>query len=331
MGAYRKELRYGPIEIIISETEIKYKTLKQNGTIRALSIIEIEVQRGRIFSFGYLKVKTANDTFCIEFPRKFNAELEEWKNDYDTGKYKAKEKQIKIKQNPAIQDKKVSAATEKNEIISATYKVVGKNPDTGRRKTRQIVRSANMGKEDIGKASGLLPPYEVERIEDEPPTEAQTKYAQKLEITFPSDASIRDASIFLTRAENFEELHQYGTAEWLLEIYINKYGIYIPKYANAIEAHRVFFCEMDKRERLEYFAMRVYNEYKGTKYLFPFEAEKSEQKIFENFAQKYIEDKKFMESFSRYAADDLPLGRKVSKQLKAYEIVRGYLQGSEQG
>ena len=329
MGAYRKELRYGSIEILISETEIKYKTPKQKGIVRASAITGIEVQRGKFLSFGYLKIRTTDDMVSIEFPKKFNAELEEWKNDYDMGKYKAKEKQVKTSKHSTMPIGKMSALTEKNELISAIYNVSGKNPDTGRRKTRQIIRSENMTEAEVEKASGLLPPYEIEKIADEAPTEEQIKYAQKLGVAFPKDASIRDATIFLTRAENYEELHQKGTAKSLLEIYINKYGIYIPKYANAQESYRAFFCGMNKQEKVEYFAMRVYNEYKGTEYMFPFEAEKSEQEIFEKFAQKYIEDKKFMESFLKYMADDLPIGHKVAKQLKAYEIVRGYLQGAE--
>ena len=180
MGAYRKELRYGSIEILISETEIKYKTPKQNGIVRASAITGIEVQRGKFLSFGYLKIRTTDDMVSIEFPKKFNTELEEWKNDYDVGRYKAKEKQVKTSQHSAMPIGKMSALTEKNELISAIYNVSGKNPDTGRRKTRQIIRSEDMTEAEVEKASGLLPPYEIEKIADEVPTEAQKMHQSEM-------------------------------------------------------------------------------------------------------------------------------------------------------
>lgn len=325
MGAYRKELKYGTLEIIITESEIKYNTPKQNGLIPAMAVTGIEIQEAKFLSFGHLQINTTTEKFSIEFPKKFNTELKNWKNDFDTGKYKVKEK-VPKGSKITVQGKEISAHTERNELISAVYNVIGKNPETGRKKTRQVIRSENASETEIEKASGLLPPYEISRVKDEAPTEAQIKYAQKLGITFPSDATIRDASLFLTRIENHENLHQKGTIEWLLDIYINQYGIYIPRYANAKESHRAFYHGMSKQDQIEYFVMRVYNECKGTKYMFPFEAEKTERKIFQDFIQKYIEDKKFMDSFLKYTADDLPMKYKVMKKLKAYEIVKEYLE-----
>lgn len=317
MGAYKKHLQFGFMTYDITNSEFKYDTREGKDAINAVAIKGIKIKKGSFFSLGTITIETFGKTYEIKFPSKFNNDFLQWKQDFDTGVYKAVEKATMT----SVKKQNFSSNHEGNDVISAWYKVTGKNPATGRKKTEKLVWINKATEDEVAKQSGLLPPYTVERQEDTPPSEAQIGHARSLGIMLPGDATMEDASVFLTRAENNEPIHQVGADADFVKTLICKLGIYVPKYANAQEAYWRYIGSLKQEEQVAYFAMRIYSENKGLGYLFPYQATEDERRKFDGFAKAHIGDKKFMESFTRYTLGDFPLGAKIQKQLKAYNMV----------
>ena len=326
MGAYKKTLTFGPLEIVIGEREIKYNTPRQKGIIYATGIRGIEIKNGTFFSLGYLTISTNDAEYKIEFPKKFNKELQQWKQDFESGKYKPKEKTVSLGEKPTANINKYGMTTKgRNDIACVRFIVKGKNPKTGRVKTVTVLGAENEPAETVVKRSGLLEPYEVEEQEERIPTERQFEYARNIGVKFPDDATCTDAAILLTRAENGEEIIQRKIPRELIEIAIYKLNLYIPRYAGANDFGWIYYNSLNGTERYEYFAMKVFCENTGKPYDFPHEATEDEKRMFSDFAEKYQNDRSFIESFSRYSIDDMPIGGTIKKKLKAYDIARAYM------
>lgn len=326
MGAYKKILTFGPLEIIIGEREIRYDTPRQKGVINATEIREIEIKDGTFFSLGYLTIRTWNKEYQIEFPKKFNKDLHQWKEDFETGNYKPKEKNVMTRERNTSNIGKYGATEKgKNDIVCVEFVVKGKNPKTGRMKTAVVVGTDDEPIETVAKRSGFIEPYEVKKEEERIPSEGQFQYARTLGIKFPDDATLRDASIILRRAQENEEIVQRKIPKELIEIAIHKLNLYIPRYAGAKDFGYIYYNSLNGNERYEYFAMKVYCENSGKDYSFPFEATNEEKELFEKFAEKYQNDRSFIESFSRYTIDDMPIGGTIKKKLKAYDIAKAYM------
>ena len=110
----------------------------------------------------------------------------------------------------------------RNRVICTCYSVKGKNPDSHRTKKETVVVESTASLEDVQRKSGLFPPYEIIKVDLVPPTEKQISYAKECGIVFPEDASIRDASIFLTRYENGQPLIQPAVSDDLVRYLIEK-------------------------------------------------------------------------------------------------------------
>ena len=317
---YRHPMEAGPTRIQIDHDKVVYKTLGKEGIINTSEIKEVIFKGSNGFlGLGSLVIKTAMETVEIKTPASFNKALSKWISDIKNGLYRLKTT-LTSTTNISLMSNK-----EGNEIICSWYKVKGINPNTNRKKTITFVWDNMASQEEVGRKSGLLEPYEVEQLKADSPTLAQERYANGIGLRFPSDATTQDATIFLTRYENQEPIHQNGIAKWLLEIYIYKLQVYVPKYASVNEAHIYYYHGMPIKERVAYFAMRVYNDNKGKSHMFPHEATREEQEKFKIFSEEHYQDDKFMESFQRYGAMDLPIGGKVQKRLKAYDIANSYL------
>ena len=318
---YMRPLETNPVKIYISVEGIRYIVLGKEMMIRADKIKSVTYKKAKFLSLGLLTIQTDADSVNIKTSSYFNSALEKWVDDINSGVYQINQN---IRVSRTTYGKGFVSNSERN-IACAWYKVTGINPNTNRRKSETFPWFRETPVEDIEKASGLLGPYECEQLPDRMPSDAQLEYARRIGVIIPRDATMEDASIFLTRKENNKPLHQVGVAEWLIKKYICELKVYIPLYASLTEAHSQYYYSLSVKERIVYFAMKVYDENKGAKYLFPHEATQIEQEKFRVFAEEYYRDNKFMESFERYSAEDLPIDGAIKKRLKAYDIANSYL------
>lgn len=218
-------------------------------------------------------------------------------------------------------------AAKRNHVTCAVYSVRGKNPGTGRMKKVDVVVESTASVDDVQKRSGLLPPYEVERVDGstyDGPTEKQLAYAKKVGINFPDDATSRDATIFLTRYEEERPLCQPATPDRFVRLLIDR-GIVVPAYAGMLEVSNMYLNGVSLEERIAFFAMRVFCKLKGRQYCLLDDAPEAEREAFYRFAEEYQKDKVFVRSVYCYSGEDLPLDScTISKRLKAYDIAADY-------
>lgn len=214
----------------------------------------------------------------------------------------------------------------RNRIVPASFSVKGKNPETGRRKTVYVITEASASIEEVQRKSGLLPPYEIERISDvDPPSDAQIHYAEKLGFAFPVDATMSDATVFLTRCEEGRPLIQEPMPDNLARYLIEK-GIAVPAYAGAEESTDLYLSHAGHQERASYFCMRVFCSLTGRRYCFIEDATSDERKLFADFAHSYGDDTEFRRSLSHYGSEDMPLGSfPTLKKLNAYDVAAAFL------
>ena len=212
----------------------------------------------------------------------------------------------------------------KNHITCKMYSVKGKNPDTNRFKTVQVVVSLTETTEKIQLKSGLLPPFEIKEILPDMPTERQIAYAKNINLALPQDATKQDCSIFLSRYENQKPLYPSPMPEKILCYLIDK-NIYVPSYAGIDEAHNLYFNNIDLNEQCAYFGMKVYCNIKKKQCYFLEDADPKELNLFYEFARQYENNNEFVRSLSFYSGDDLPIGSYfISKKLKAYNMALDY-------
>lgn len=221
--------------------------------------------------------------------------------------------------------KPVQLAAARNRVVCTIYAVKGKNPATGRRKTVQVVSESTDSLDVVQKKSGLLPPYEVEPVPPQGPSEAQLQYASRLGFAFPPDATSKDATVFLTRAEDGVPLSQPAAPDWMVRYVISK-GIFVPAYAGAGEVSAAYLFGSSERERAAFFCLRVFCTVHRQGYRILEDATPEEAALFYGFADTYGEDEEFCRSLEHYGAADLPLDRAAPlKRIKAFDLAAAYL------
>lgn len=310
-------------KITVTQDEIVYSEKKNSGRIKIKDISEFDVTEGTFTQYGHLRIVENGTEHKINFVSTHNKGLRALQK--ELGFYNVTEsKNVKEERRPPMTTTPASTIrASRNDIVAVTYNVTGKNPKTGRKKSQTVVVSENASESTIIERSGLEEPCEIVRLEN-PPTDAQILYAKKLGIQIPGDATSKDVSVFLTRAENNEPIYQKKANREILSVLIDRLGIYIPAYAGDNDLNGYYWAGMSKAERYAYFAMRVYAENVGKNYRFLFEATNSEQEMFKNFSEKYMGNSEFENSFNCYVFSDVPLNGKIKKRLKAYQIASAF-------
>ena len=79
------------------------------------------------------------------------------------------------------------------------YRVIGKS-EKGRRKTEYVIGMDSQEAIEKATAKGLIPPFEIEMLEHEPPTERQIACLERNGIIYPDGITKEDASCLLSRA-----------------------------------------------------------------------------------------------------------------------------------
>lgn len=218
-----------------------------------------------------------------------------------------------------------SLAANKNRITCQWYSVKGRNPKTGRKKTVTVVACSLDPLALVQERSGLLPPYEVEAIAQQPPSDAQVRYASKLGFVFPADATSEDATVFLSRSEAGEDLVQPAAPDWMVRYAVSR-GIYVPAYGGSSEVSAAYLFGCSKREKAAFFCMRAFCTVCRKSYRILEDAAPGEVALFYEFADAYGEDPEFSRSLDHYGVADLPLDRFVApKRLKAFDLAAAFL------
>ena len=127
------------------------------------------------------------------------------------------------------------------------YKVYGINPETKRKKSVKVIAASNSSAEQIQVKSGLLPPYEVEKVTPLA-SDAQLETMRKHGFQPPTGLSMQDASIFITRSVEGENLKQ-PVAPLVFVNYAIENNVYIPKYANIKEAQNYLIAALPKKKK----------------------------------------------------------------------------------
>ena len=213
----------------------------------------------------------------------------------------------------------------RNGVICGVYNVKGTNPKTGRRKTETVYAPLPTPAAQIGKLSGLQPPYEVAPVPPVAPSDAQLKYAADLGAGIPKDATRQDLSYIISCALGEEDPDVHPADDRLIRYVIDR-GIYVPPYTGRNNLTRLYLDGVPLKERIIYFCLRVYCSEFGKKYRIIPEAPKDVLRVCWYFAEAHLKDTDFLRSLMHYTEFDLPLDRcNKLKVLKAYEIAADYL------
>lgn len=135
------------------------------------------------------------------------------------------------------------------------YKVKGKNPATNYMKTNKVFAKQGTPEHIITQRSGLLEPYTITPFLDEP-SQAQIDLAKDINIIFPSDCSMEDLSVLISRQFDGDQYINYINAD-LLE-YAATYNIAITPYAsNQFGVYKIIHS-LPPKECVVFFAYLVY-------------------------------------------------------------------------
>ena len=124
----------------------------------------------------------------------------------------SKEQKKTDSSSPTNESEQFSASSKKEEHDSSIeiinrcglnysiYSVRGKNKSTNRQKKLIIKCHKNQDIEELATQKGLLPPYEIEQIPLDKPSDEQLSYAESLGIIIPSGATKEDVSCLISRS-----------------------------------------------------------------------------------------------------------------------------------
>lgn len=200
------------------------------------------------------------------------------------------------------------------------YRVTGINPKTKRRKSVVVVV---MG-EDAEKAkqkSGLLNITDVERVEQEPPSQAQIEYGNDLGIDYKSYYTKRDYSCLISYATD-EEIY-YPIEKEAAELAESR-GIYLSQYASLTQLYYLYFHDLSVKEACAFYAFSLYQSLNG------FECydyhKHSKYELFEQFADENVDNGSFTHSLLPTGSNQyIPKHCEVLQTTNAFKICYNWL------
>lgn len=122
------------------------------------------------------------------------------------------------------------------------YKVKGINLETGRRKTAHLIVGSWEDLEYALPRCGLSGPYEYKK-EDRLPTERQIQYARSVNISFPSNSTLEDISVLISRYEDDIQLNLPLAPACFFE-YAVKNDVFLPSLVSEKEAREWLLCAL---------------------------------------------------------------------------------------
>lgn len=134
------------------------------------------------------------------------------------------------------------------------YKVVGKNPETNRRKGDYVVAKEGAPEDIITSKTYLLAPYTVEKA-DKAPTDGQIECARKLNIPVPAHCTSADISCLITKYHEDSEIPYVSNG---LVAFAGERDILISPYSSALNAVCTIMYYLDETDSLAFFIYVIY-------------------------------------------------------------------------
>lgn len=209
------------------------------------------------------------------------------------------------------------------------YKVRGISKETGRKRTLKLVAQNREKAEAELMTRGLLPPYEFEEEEFEPPTDRQIDYAIDLGIKISPTLTKKDLSALISKKVDDDE----DASEGLMKFAYDK-NIYVSPYIGEKELWNTLFSNLEPLDKTAFFCFAVYRSMTG-KSINP--DEEPMRGVFYEFANLYLLDDSFQRSMEDYSGEEIMFfGRKDSddgvteyggsKRKKAYQMASVFLE-----
>lgn len=210
------------------------------------------------------------------------------------------------------------------------YKVRGISKETGRKRTLKLVAQNREKAEAELMTRGLLPPYEFEEEEFEPPTDRQIDYAIDLGIRISPTLTKKDLSALISKKVDDDE----DASEGLMKFAYDK-NICVSPYIGEKELWNTLFSNLEPLDKTAFFCFAVYRSMTGESISNP--DEKPLRSVFYEFANLYLLDDSFQRSMEDYSGEEIMFfGRKDSedgiteyggsKRKKAYQTASLFLE-----
>ncbi|HKK74719.1 MAG TPA: hypothetical protein VJ953_06590 [Saprospiraceae bacterium] len=145
---------------------------------------------------------------------------------------------------------------------------------------------------------GYLEPFEIIEIDHDSPTEAQLRYAKKLRIAIPANATKEDLSCLLSRKIDKDT----SPNKELIEFAESK-KIFFSKYIGKKALYNLIYHSLSEKDKIAFFIFSVYrhlsNDRKGNLLKHP------HKKRFYEIAQMVQKNEKVKKSILRYDGEEL--------------------------
>lgn len=200
------------------------------------------------------------------------------------------------------------------------YKVTGINPETNRKKSVEVIVLGSDEKQAEHK-SGLINVSAIEKIDPEPPSQAQIKYGNDLGIAYKDYYSKKDYSCLISVATAEEE---YIPIDCKAAEFAANHDIFLSQYASLARLYRYYYANLTIKEAAAFFAFTVYQSLYG--FVCYDYKEHPEYELFSNFSDDVIDDEKFTNSLLRYndINEFIPEHGQIRKSTNAYKICIEY-------
>ena len=216
-----------------------------------------------------------------------------------------------------------------NSLNYKSYQVRATYIATNRKRTIYIDCHKNEILEKLLEDKGFKPPYEIEELPPDSPSEKQLEFANNVVENLPPNLNIHDISCLLNRYQqddpyppNPELIAFADERKFKFSYYIGKKGLY-----------NLIFYQLELRDKIAFFVFSIYRHLSDDRHA---NLDTSPLKdYFYNFAEQYINDESFVKSMLKYEGEDLRFFGTLtintkeytggSINTKAYKIASEYL------
>ncbi|MDR1050022.1 MAG: hypothetical protein LBP95_02885 [Deltaproteobacteria bacterium] len=180
------------------------------------------------------------------------------------------------------------------------YKVTGINPSSGRKRSvfMKVFGAAKPGELAVNNKL-VVEALEVTEIPFDSPTEKQIAFAKSLDISIPRGACLDDVSCLIHKTLE----HDFSPPNPGLVEFATNREMGFSKHIGKRALYNLVFNTLNLREKIAFFCFCVYRSNYGDRHA-NFDTSPNKDLYYE-FAELYIEDKKFLNSFSKYSGQDI--------------------------
>lgn len=203
------------------------------------------------------------------------------------------------------------------------YKVRGRSSETNRIRTEVIVRVLPFDAEAIYSDPAFTEIVSIQKVNPEPPTLSQIKYAEDLALHLPDGCGKRDASCLITRKLQDEDEDDKIFVHPSLAEFAATNGVFLSTYCGERRALDEVWRKLSDEKKLEFLVFCIHQSIKG-KVFYNMDKDMN-LPLYIKFAEVNSKNMKLLRSVANYRGSDLSLKRKPNKNRNAYTIAKNYL------